>query len=148
MEKDHGQRAEVRDDLERLQRLLTSMEANAQDFSQLEAYRTQMQGMLDTARQAASLVWGLRLVRPVTSRARGSALRAISLAENSRPRREQLFAYVQSALKTRAGFRRFTLRLPSANSWALHGSDALAWLVRSTLRLAMIPMRDRLRKSS
>jgi hypothetical protein len=35
------------------QRLLTSMEANAQDFSQLEAYRTQMQGMLDAARQAA-----------------------------------------------------------------------------------------------
>jgi hypothetical protein len=35
------------------QRLLTSMEANAQDFSQLEAYRTQLQGMLDAARQAA-----------------------------------------------------------------------------------------------
>jgi hypothetical protein len=35
------------------QRLLTSMEANAQDFSQLEAYRTQLQGMLDSARQAA-----------------------------------------------------------------------------------------------
>jgi hypothetical protein len=35
------------------QRLLTSMEANAQDFSQLEAYRTQMQAMLDAARQAA-----------------------------------------------------------------------------------------------
>jgi hypothetical protein len=35
------------------QRLLTSMEANAQDFTQLEAYRTQMQSMLDAARQAA-----------------------------------------------------------------------------------------------
>jgi hypothetical protein len=35
------------------QRLLTSMEANAQDFSQLEAYRTQMQTMLDAARLAA-----------------------------------------------------------------------------------------------
>jgi hypothetical protein len=35
------------------QRLLTSMEANAQDFSQLEAYRTQLQGMLDAAQQAA-----------------------------------------------------------------------------------------------
>jgi hypothetical protein len=35
------------------QRLLTSMEANAQDFKSLEAYRTQLQGMLDAARQAA-----------------------------------------------------------------------------------------------
>jgi hypothetical protein len=35
------------------QRLLTSMEANAQDFTPLEAYRTQMQSMLDAARLAA-----------------------------------------------------------------------------------------------
>jgi hypothetical protein len=35
------------------QRLLTSMEANAQDFQSLEAYRTQLQAKLDAARQAA-----------------------------------------------------------------------------------------------
>ncbi len=35
------------------QRLLTSMEANPQDFQQLEAYRVQLQAMLDAARQAA-----------------------------------------------------------------------------------------------
>jgi hypothetical protein len=35
------------------QRLLTSMEANVQDFPQLEAYRTQLQTMLDAAQQAA-----------------------------------------------------------------------------------------------
>jgi hypothetical protein len=35
------------------QRLLTSMEANPQDFPQLEIYRAQLQTMLDAARQAA-----------------------------------------------------------------------------------------------
>ncbi|MFL6259549.1 MAG: hypothetical protein ACJ76Y_07555 [Thermoanaerobaculia bacterium] len=35
------------------QRLLTSIEANPQDFQQLEAYRAQLQTMLDAARQAA-----------------------------------------------------------------------------------------------
>jgi paraquat-inducible protein B len=36
------------------QRLLTSMEANPQDFQQLEAYRAQLQTKLDAARQAAT----------------------------------------------------------------------------------------------
>jgi hypothetical protein len=35
------------------QRLLTSMEANPQDFQSLEAYRAQLQTKLDAARQAA-----------------------------------------------------------------------------------------------
>jgi hypothetical protein len=36
------------------QRLLTSMEANPQDFRPLEAYRAQLQTKLDAARQAAT----------------------------------------------------------------------------------------------
>ena len=36
------------------ERLLTSMEANAQDFPQLETYRTQLRSMLETARTAAA----------------------------------------------------------------------------------------------
>ena len=36
------------------ERLLTSMEANGEDFKALEAYRTQLKSMLDTAREASA----------------------------------------------------------------------------------------------
>ena len=36
------------------ERLLASLEANAQDFPQLETYRAQLRSMLDTARAAAA----------------------------------------------------------------------------------------------
>ncbi|HEX6904721.1 MAG TPA: hypothetical protein VF789_33750 [Thermoanaerobaculia bacterium] len=36
------------------ERLLASLEANAQDFPQLEVYRTQLAAMLQTAREAAA----------------------------------------------------------------------------------------------
>src|SRR4051794_41923591 len=36
------------------ERLLTSMEANAEDFKTLETYRAQLKSMLDTAREAST----------------------------------------------------------------------------------------------
>ena len=36
------------------ERLLTSMEANAEDFKALETYRVQLKSMLDTAREASA----------------------------------------------------------------------------------------------
>lgn len=36
------------------ERLLTSMEANGEDFKTLETYRTQLKSMLDTAREASA----------------------------------------------------------------------------------------------
>ena len=36
------------------ERLLTSMEANAEDFKTLETYRAKLQSMLDTAREASA----------------------------------------------------------------------------------------------